>query len=212
MTEAPVPYRILVSIGHDDASNPAFVEAVALMRGHGLVEMHAVNVVEQAIPAQSEVGLMLLDQKLRDAPAQLEERLSNVARQLGFRGRVIGHIRLGSPAAAILQTATDIQADVIVVGTHQRKGLERFFLGSVAESVVREAHCPVMVVTSKNYTGLQRSLRPDPPCADCLRTRAATDKRRYWCERHAQPHPETLIFEPTERTSQAPAPTGVRIL
>jgi hypothetical protein len=68
-----------------------------------------------------------------------------------------------------------------------------------------------MVVTSKNYTGMERSLRPDPPCAACLKARAESQHRRYWCERHAQPHPDTLVFEPTDRTSVAP-PTGVRIV
>lgn len=212
MPQTQSPYRILVSIGDDDASNPAFVEAVALRRGHAFVELHAVHVVEQALPAQSELGLTLLDQRLRDAPARLQARLSRVAEHLGFVGRVIGHIVVGDAASAILQTATDIQADVIVVGTHHRKGIERLFLGSVAESVMRDAHCPVMVVTSKNYTGLQRSLLPDPPCPECVQARAASYHQQYWCERHARPHVETHVFEPSDRTSVVAVPTGMRIV
>ena len=53
--------------------------------------------------------------------------------------RVIVHLRLGDAAATILQTAIDIGASIVVVGTHQRAGLERLVHGSVAERIVRQA-------------------------------------------------------------------------
>jgi nucleotide-binding universal stress UspA family protein len=53
---------------------------------------------------------------------------------------------VGFPAPAIAALATEIKADRIVVGTHGRQGLEHFFVGSVAEHVLREAHVPVVVV------------------------------------------------------------------
>ncbi|WP_045233673.1 universal stress protein [Deinococcus pimensis] len=52
----------------------------------------------------------------------------------------------GDPVQGILVAARDWQADVIVMGTHGRRGLEHFFLGSVAEKVVRESHVPVLTV------------------------------------------------------------------
>lgn len=54
--------------------------------------------------------------------------------------------RSGDPAAAILNTRTDIGADLIVMATHGRTGISHFFVGSVAERVVRESSCPVLTI------------------------------------------------------------------
>lgn len=53
---------------------------------------------------------------------------------------------IGEEVDAILDTAKQIKADVIVMGTHGRSGLKRMVLGSVAEQVVRRADCPVLTV------------------------------------------------------------------
>ncbi len=54
--------------------------------------------------------------------------------------------RLGDISEGILAAARDARAEVIVMGTHGRRGLEHLFLGSVAEKVVRTAPCPVLTV------------------------------------------------------------------
>jgi nucleotide-binding universal stress UspA family protein len=55
-------------------------------------------------------------------------------------------ILFGEPGAKIIDYAKQQQIDLIVIPSHGRTGLSRFFLGSVAERVVRFAHCPVLVV------------------------------------------------------------------
>lgn len=55
-------------------------------------------------------------------------------------------LRPGKPASEIIQAATDGGYDLIVTGTHGRRGVARMFLGSVAEHVVRAAPCPVLTV------------------------------------------------------------------
>jgi nucleotide-binding universal stress UspA family protein len=55
-------------------------------------------------------------------------------------------LKEGDPATEIVRVAQEVEADVIVMGTHGRTGLERLFLGSVAEHVVRSAPCPVLTV------------------------------------------------------------------
>jgi nucleotide-binding universal stress UspA family protein len=50
------------------------------------------------------------------------------------------------PRDAILKAAEDTHADLIVIGTHGRRGLSRMVLGSVAEDVMRRAQCPVLAV------------------------------------------------------------------
>ena len=56
------------------------------------------------------------------------------------------HTPAGNPAEEIMRLAEELDAEVIVMGTHGRTGLERFLLGSVTERVVRMASCAVMVI------------------------------------------------------------------
>jgi nucleotide-binding universal stress UspA family protein len=59
----------------------------------------------------------------------------------------ISHVFLeGDPATELVKYATDAGMDLIVMGTHGRTGVERLLMGSVAEKVMREAHCSVLVV------------------------------------------------------------------
>jgi nucleotide-binding universal stress UspA family protein len=59
-------------------------------------------------------------------------------------------LREGKPAEQILAAAREWNADVIVIGTHGRSGISRVVLGSTAESVVRHAPCPVLVVRPRD--------------------------------------------------------------
>ena len=55
-------------------------------------------------------------------------------------------VAIGDPAAKIIDFAKENQMDLIVIPSHGRTGLGRFFLGSVAEKVIRFAHCPVLIL------------------------------------------------------------------
>jgi nucleotide-binding universal stress UspA family protein len=54
--------------------------------------------------------------------------------------------RSGDAAAGILRTEVDVGADLVVMATHGRRGISHFFVGSVAEQVVRESVCPVLTI------------------------------------------------------------------
>lgn len=56
------------------------------------------------------------------------------------------HLRHGHPREVILDVATELPADVIVMGTHGRRGFSHLFIGSVAEHIVRHAPVPVLTV------------------------------------------------------------------
>jgi nucleotide-binding universal stress UspA family protein len=58
------------------------------------------------------------------------------------------HVSIGDPSAEILDYAKTNSIQLIVMPSHGRTGLSRFFIGSVAERVVRYAHCPVLVLRS----------------------------------------------------------------
>jgi len=55
----------------------------------------------------------------------------------------------GDIAKAIEKTAIDCNADLLVIGTHGRRGIKRLFLGSVAEHVIRHSHIPVLLIRGK---------------------------------------------------------------
>jgi len=64
----------------------------------------------------------------------------------------VGHrsvIRAGKPYREIIKTARELEVDLILRSTHGRTGLERLYLGSTAERVVRHAACPVTVVRKR---------------------------------------------------------------
>ncbi len=82
---------------------------------------------------------------------QLEEQGRRAVERIERMAQVHGvdvetEIRTGDPATAILEYAEEIDADLIVAGTHGRSGVERRLIGSVAERLVRHADCPVMTV------------------------------------------------------------------
>jgi len=59
-------------------------------------------------------------------------------------------IREGDPVSEILSQATDMNADLLVMGTHGRSGFERLLLGSVTEKILRKASCPVLTVPRRH--------------------------------------------------------------
>ncbi|MDJ0716267.1 MAG: universal stress protein [Prochloraceae cyanobacterium] len=68
-----------------------------------------------------------------------------------YRG-VNFRVAIGDPSSEIIDYAKEQNIDLIVIPSHGRTGLGRFFLGSVAEKVVRYAHCPVLVLRRENLT------------------------------------------------------------
>ncbi len=104
-----------------------------------------------------------------------------------------------APAHGIAQLGSDLGADLIVVGTHNRKGLERFLLGSVAEGTVRYARCPVLVIPSPEEP--KEEVKIEPPCPDCVRARAESGGQALWCAAHNEPHGRRHTYHQTDRTS-----------
>ena len=72
--------------------------------------------------------------------------LASMVRRSGVSNPEAYIVKIGSPVEQIVKAAREIQADLIVIGTRGRTGLKHAFIGSTAEGVVRQAHCPVWVV------------------------------------------------------------------
>jgi nucleotide-binding universal stress UspA family protein len=77
-----------------------------------------------------------------------ENIIEGTAKKFGGKLKVTHFNQYGSTGEGIIECSKEFKADLIVVGTHERTGLDRFFSGSVAEYVVRHSQVPVLVVPS----------------------------------------------------------------
>jgi nucleotide-binding universal stress UspA family protein len=141
--------KILVPIDGSDTAMAGLNEAVKLAKIHGS-EVRLFHVVNELILDYSYGGGMYatnLIEVLREAGQKVLQQAEASVRQRGVRVDSVLQESIGGPAAElILAQATEWRADLIVMGTHGRRGFRRFALGSDAESVVREAKVPVLLV------------------------------------------------------------------
>jgi nucleotide-binding universal stress UspA family protein len=77
--------------------------------------------------------------------AEARNELTRTAQVLS-NANVTKRIEVGDVAQTVVRIAEELAVDTIVVASHGRSGLQRLFLGSVSEHIVRHAHCPVLVV------------------------------------------------------------------
>ncbi len=138
--------RILCPTDFSEVSTTAEACATALAR-HYDAGLHLLH-IDPPTPVMAPYGEIPVDIRLFEEQREQAERDLEAARE---RARAAGvaadaSVRGGHPAREILAVAGEIQADLIVLGSHGRGGVEHLLLGSVAEKVMRKAACPVMVV------------------------------------------------------------------
>jgi len=110
-------------------------------------QLHLVHVF-RAGPFDRPARVGLRSEDLRaEARSHLDFHVRMARRQ--FPGSVTSHFAEGDPAEQVLRCARAINADLVLVGTLDRMGLERLLLGSVAAKVAKSAHCPVLIVRQK---------------------------------------------------------------
>jgi nucleotide-binding universal stress UspA family protein len=110
------------------------------------VLLHAYPIPGYTFPDGSVVASPRMMQDLADQAQKHVEEWRLEAERLVGGGQVAAEKAVGEPAAEILEVARARGADLIVMGTHGRTGLEHALMGSIAERVVRRAHCPVLTV------------------------------------------------------------------
>lgn len=147
--------RILCPVDLTEASAGALAAAAALARAHGadLTLLHVDtlpggSIPEALLPTPSALATDLsgpADRPLLEWKAEAE--------RLGAP-RVAAFRSVGRAAEEILALARRDRFDLVVMGTHGRRGLGHFVLGSVAEEVVRQAPCPVLTLGSEAAAAL----------------------------------------------------------
>ena len=138
--------RILCPTDFSEAAGPAERQAVALAKvlGAELVLLHVASEAPlwRETLGTAEVRKVFESQHKWVSDALAERAVALQAEGLSARSLV----KVGVPWEEIVQAAADERADLIVMGTLGRTGLDRLLLGSVADRVVRRAPCPVLTV------------------------------------------------------------------
>jgi nucleotide-binding universal stress UspA family protein len=193
-------FTVLVGVDYSELSALTLTEAIATARSHERSHVHVIHTLQTLVSAGPSAGAPVvpaLDEKTAAQASEelrkyVEKVLSTPHANLPDDGsplveRLTTHIGTPYPAEAIAQLASDIEADLVVVGTHGRRGMARLLLGSVAEGVVRLAPCPVLVVRPRDAAS-SNGPKIEPPCPRCVETRRATDGKEFWCEQHREHH------------------------
>ena len=139
---------IVVAIDFSDGADDALAAARALA-SDASAQVHLLHVLPDPAPPLWTDGIPPVD-----LPAIAQTWTEGATRQLaalaassGFDpARVTTAVAIGTPAHEIVRYAASRRAEVIVLGSHGHGLVRRFLIGSVADRVVRQAHCPVMVV------------------------------------------------------------------
>jgi nucleotide-binding universal stress UspA family protein len=142
------PTRILLATDSSEEAELAALRAVELADATDS-ELHVVHVGVVPIFLKSYPGTLGYERRLYE---EIEEMSRELLRKQSWRVKVAGgtvagtHLRMGAVDLEIVALAEELGADLIVMGSRGLGGLRRALMGSVSDSVVRHAHCPVLVV------------------------------------------------------------------
>jgi universal stress protein A len=144
------PKKILLCTDFSENSLPAQNLALEYGKAFGaeIVLLHVIDswagfpVYAENVPVDVREVVQNLDES---AKANLD---SVAVRCKDVLDKITTHSTVGVPAEEIVRTAQSEAADLIIMGTHGWTGFKHMLLGSVAEKVLRMAHCPVLVVRS----------------------------------------------------------------
>jgi nucleotide-binding universal stress UspA family protein len=151
--------KILCPVQLDDSEQVALDLASRLAKDMDATVylMHVVPILPIDAP---NVTITVHTQAADEASLRLQEL---AAKELaGLKSEIITRVAgPGEVARTVLEVATELDTDLIVLKTHGRSGLAHFIMGSVAEQIVRRAHCPVLTLTStanERHSGLSARL------------------------------------------------------
>jgi nucleotide-binding universal stress UspA family protein len=142
--------KILLAID-DSKYSQAAAQAVAAQFASPENEVQVLHVVEPLILTPYFDGGEFYTRQLegleKEEYRRGKELVEQTAKSLAERGlRASSSVEEGDPRAAIVDRAAEWKADLVVLGSHGRRGLERLLLGSVSEYVARHARCSVEIV------------------------------------------------------------------
>jgi len=140
--------NILVPVDFSECSLKAWKYALAFARqfGASVTACHIINSNQFGCPDWNidYANYLVYEEKIEE---KATERLNDlIANEAGTGIKIKGEVNTGQVVDEVLEMAAELDADIILISTHGYTGLKHAFLGSTAESVVRRAACPVLVV------------------------------------------------------------------
>ena len=140
---------ILIPTDGTDAVTPAIGHALDLTKTFGAT-LHTLYVVDEDSYPTLDARVEVLAETLESEGEQAVEEIRERAETVGVSATTV--VVRGSPYREILDYADEHGVDLIVMGTHGRRGLDRYLLGSVTEKVVRSTAVPVLTIRSPGVT------------------------------------------------------------
>jgi nucleotide-binding universal stress UspA family protein len=146
--------KILVAADGTKQGDSAIEMLGNLRLGEG-DEIKIVSVVDMAVPLAIDVyGGYLpdtteLEKAARGSAERVLETAINRSKEIASKAATSGEVLFGSPESRIVETAEQINADLIVLGSHGYNRWERLLLGSVSNSVMHHAPCSVLIVRTR---------------------------------------------------------------
>jgi nucleotide-binding universal stress UspA family protein len=134
--------KLLLAIDGSKFSEAATKAVIAQYPPQG-TEIEVLNVVDLALPIPTSDAAGFREESLKNGQ-ELVQRTQKTLGKAGFNVQTA--VEEGDPKAKILDNAARWKADLIVMGSHGRRGAERFLMGSVSEAVARHADCSVEIV------------------------------------------------------------------
>jgi nucleotide-binding universal stress UspA family protein len=139
--------KVLIAVDEDPIA--AHAAEVGMELAHSLHAQVALTyVIDPALILGPEAGIAA-DELITAARQDAARLVADFRARLQADAHALAFVPVGSPASEIVKAAKEWQADLIVIGSHGRRGVTRALVGSVAEGIVRHAPCPVLVVRAR---------------------------------------------------------------
>ena len=140
--------HILVAIDDSDIATRIIEHALTLAHSKVRISLMSVIALDPLLHADFYAVTPAIGEYFKAAAAQAEQRLQQLQTEMQAQGFVVDvHVVKDQlPAAGILALAEELQVDCILMGSHGRRGIEKWLLGSVAQQVLTQTLVPVMIV------------------------------------------------------------------
>ena len=161
--------RILVAVDDSDISQQAFSKALSLAKAFSS-ELHLIHVILPVTQEYQDASLIAfsggfypggMDQVIKETWSSIEEAGLNLLQDFAEKAQNMGLVaeftqKIGQPDREIVEFAKDWGADLITIGSHGRKGLNEFVLGSVSNYVLHHVSCSVLLVHPESSADLSQ--------------------------------------------------------